>query len=191
MALIDQHLRLCKPVRPGNSILQSVGIDPKSWPDLMEYQGLIAAPMFDFHTGNITAVACTDGVNRVSYAGSARARQCGFYVGSAIRLNSEFAELTGSEKPLIFCTDLITSILVNLITRLPVMFSTDVTAFKFSGATECYIRQPTSRSIENALNACGDVDLWFPVGSIESSRHVKWMDAVQAAAMIEVNYDHA
>jgi hypothetical protein len=191
MALIDQHLRLCKPVQPGNSILQSVGIDPKSWPDLMEYQGLIAAPMFDFHTGNITAVACTDGVNRVSYAGSARARQCGFYVGSAIRLNSEFAELTGSDKPLIFCTDLITSILVNLITRLPVMFSTDVTAFKFSGATECYIRQPTSRSIENALNACGDVDLWFPVGSIESTRHVKWMDAVQAAAMIEVNYDHA
>lgn len=191
MALIDQHLRLCKPVQPGNSILQSVGIDPKSWPDLMEYQGLIAAPMFDFHTGNITAVACTDGVNRVSYAGSSIARQCGFYVGSAIRLNSEFAELTGSERPLIFCTDLITSILVNLITRLPVMFSTDVTAFKFSGATECYIRQPTSRSIENALNACGDVDLWFPVGSIESTRHVKWMDAVQAAAMIEVNYDHA
>ncbi len=191
MALIDQHLRLCKPVQPGNSILQSVGVDPNSWPDLMDYQGLIAAPMFDFHTGNITAVACTDGVNRVSYAGSGRARQCGFYVGSAIRLNSEFAELTGSDKPLIFCTDLITSILVNLITRLPVMFSTDVTAFKFSGATECYIRQPTSRSIENALNACGDVDLWFPVGSIESTRHVKWMDAVQAAAMIEVNYDHA
>ncbi len=191
MALIDQHLRLCKPVQPGNSILQSVGINPLQYPDLMEYQGMIAAPMFDFHTGNITAVACTDGVNRVSYAGSGKARQCGFYVGSVIRLNSEFAELTGSERPLIFCTDLITSILVNLITGLPVMFSTDVSAFKFSGATECYIRQPTSRTIENALNACGDVDLWLPVGSIESSRYVKWMDAVQAAALIEVNYDHA
>jgi hypothetical protein len=191
MALIDQHLKACKPIKSNCELLAELGIAANQFPELMEYQGFIAAPMFDFHTGNITAVVCTDGINRVTYAGGIKARQCGFYVGSSVRVNSEFAPLTGSERPLIFCTDLITSLLLNLITKLPVMFSTDVTAFKFSGATECYIRQLTSKAVENAFHFCGDVDLWFPVGILEKTRHVKWMDAVQAAALIEVNYDHA
>jgi hypothetical protein len=68
------------------------------------------------------------------------------------------------------------------------MFCTDASAFHFSGATECYIKNQSQNAIRNALQACGAVDVWFPVGNIEQSRHVKWMDALQAASLIEVEH---
>jgi hypothetical protein len=144
--------------------------------------------MVDFHTGNITAIACTDGIGRVSYAGNIKPRQCGFYAGSIVKYSAELSVFAGCEKPLIFCTDLITSLLLNRITLLPVMFCTDVSAFSFSGATDCYIRNKSTAAISGALNACGEVDIWFPVGDIAKTRHVKWMDAIQAASLIGVEH---
>lgn len=188
---IDSHLSLCKPLKADNQVLSAIGESARSWPDLFEYQGYIAAPMVDFHTGKITAIACSDGINRVLFAGGIKARQCGFYVGSAVCIDHNLAALVGSDKPLIFCTDLLTSLLLHRITSFPVMFCTDISAFEFSGATDCYVRNASPAAFENALNACGAVDVWHPIGSIDKTRQVKWMDAVQAAAMIEVKYDHA
>ena len=185
---INNHLKLCKPITACNPVLHSVGLNAFDWPDLFEYQGLIAAPMVDFHSGQITAIACTDGINSVSYVGGFKARQCGFYAGSTVKYNEEFTEFTGCEKPLIFCTDLLTSMLLNRITSLPVMFCTDIEAFRFSGATECFIRSDSQKAITSALHYCGAVDVWFPVGRIEQTRHVKWLDAMQAASLIEVSH---
>jgi hypothetical protein len=188
---IATHLNMCKPIKSGNHILASIESDASDWPDLFEYQGYIAAPMVDFHNGNITAIAYTDGINSVGFAGGIKARQCGFYAGSAVQVDESLAELLGANSPLIFCTDLLTSLLLHKITSFPVMFCTDISAFSFSKATDCFVRKLSANALEYALNACGHVDVWFPIGSIESSRQVKWMDAVQAASMIEVNYDHA
>ena len=188
---ISAHLSMCKPVKPDNQVMQSMGLTLSDWPDLLEYQGYIAAPMVDFHSGNITAIACTDGINRVSFAGGNKPRQCGFFAGTSVKVDAALSELVGSEKPLIFCTDLLTSLLLHKITSFPVMFCTDVSAFQFSGATECYVRNNSPTAFEAVIDMCGAVDIWFPVGSIEKTRHVKWIDAVQAAAMIEVKYDHA
>lgn len=182
------HLKLCKPLSKDNQTLLSAGLNPNDWLDMVEYQGYLAAPMVDFHSGNITAVALTDGIGRLSYAGNAKPRQCGFYAGSLVRHAPEITEFTGCEKPLIFCTDLITSLLLNKITGIPAMFCTDVSAFRFSGATECYVRSPSTAAIKNALTACGAVDIWFPVGEIEKTQHVKWIDTFQALSLIEVEH---
>ncbi len=187
---IASHLSMCKPIKAENQVLQSLGILPSEWPDLLEYQGYITAPLVDFHTGNITAIACSDGINRVSFAGGFKPRQCGFYAGTAVKVDENLSYFIGTDKPLIFCTDLLTSLLLHKITSFPVMFCTDVSAFAFSGATECYVRSSSPAAFEAVLDMCGPVDVWFPVGSIEKTRHVKWMDAVQAASMIEVKYDH-
>lgn len=183
---IASHLKLCKPLSKDNQTLLSAGLNPNEWLDMVEYQGYLAAPMVDFHSGNITAVALTDGIGRLSYAGNSKPRQCGFYAGSLVRNVPEIVAFAGCEKPLIFCTDLLTSLLLNKITGIPAMFCTDVSAFKFSGATESYVKSKSSSAIKNALAACGAVDLWFPVGDISKTQHVKWMDAVQAASLIEV-----
>lgn len=188
MSLITAHLKMCKPLSKGNQTLLSAGLNPDEWLDMVEYQGLLSVPMVDFHTGNVTAIVSTDGIERLSYAGNIKPRQCGFYAGSLVRNTPEITAFSGCEKPLIFCTDLITSLLLNKITGIPVMFCTDVTAFNFSGATECYIKNKSSAAIRNALAACGAVDVWFPVGDIQKTKHVKWMDAVQAASLIEVEH---
>lgn len=185
---IDSHLKMCKPIPASNQVLQSYGLSVADWPDFMEYQGCLAAPMTDFHTGNITAIACSDAIGSVSYAGGIRARQCGFFAGSSVVVDPLLAEFVGGERPLIFCTDLITSLLLHKITTLPVMFCTDISAFGFSGATDCYVRRLTSEAVDAALQACGTVDIWSPVGQIHHTKHVKWMDAVQAASLIEVSY---
>jgi hypothetical protein len=185
---IANHLKLCRPLTEDNQVISGAGLNALDWPDIFEYQGFVAAPMVDFHSGNITAIACTDGIGRVSYVGNIKPRQCGFYAGSIVKHNELVAAFAGCEKPLIFCTDLITSLLLNRITGIPVMFCTDVSAFRFSGATECYIKSQSQTAIRNALHACGAVDVWFPVGNIEQTRHVKWMDALQAASLIEVEH---
>lgn len=188
MSKIDQHLAICKPIKSDNQLLKSMSLHCH---DLFEYQGYIAAPMIDFHSGNITALVCTDGINRISYVGGIKPKQCGFYVGSAVQANGESAALFGSEKPLIFCTDLITSLLLNAFSKIPVIFCTDPGAFVFSGASDCYVRSLNSNYLASALYFCGLSDVWFPVSGVGAGCEFKWMEAEQAAELIEVNYDHA
>lgn len=183
---ISSHLRLCKPISSDNQTLLSAGLNPCDWQDMFEYQGYLAAPMVDFHSGNIAAIALTDGVGRLSYAGNIKPRQCGFYAGSLVRHSPEITDFTGCEKPLIFCTDLITSLLLNKITGVPAMFCTDVSSFRFSGATDCFVKSTSSAAIKSALSVCGAVDLWFAVGDILKTHHVKWIDAHQALSLTEV-----